>query len=102
MPTPSEPVQLQVEIDETTAQGIYSNLTLISHTETEFVLDYIYVQSQAPKAKVRTRILSSPAHTKRLLAALEENLKRYEDRFGVIKAAGELERDSTRNRGNYL
>ncbi len=99
---PEQPVQVQIEIDDTTAQGAYANLALLSHTETEFVLDFIYVQAQAPKAKVRARILSSPSHTKRLLAALEENVKRYEAKFGPIKAAGAHERDDTRDRGNYL
>jgi len=101
MPPPEQPTQVQIEIDDATAQGIYANLALISHTETEFVLDFIYVQSQAPKGKVRTRIVSSP-HTKRLLSALAENVKRYEEQFGALRAAGEQERDTTRNRGNYL
>ena len=102
MPPPEQPAQVQIEIDDATAQGVYANLALISHTETEFVLDFIYVQSQAPKGKVRTRIVSSPSHTKRLLSALAENVKRYEEKFGALRAAGEQERDTTRNRGNYL
>jgi len=103
MPTPEQqPAQVQIEIDDATAQGVYANMALISHTETEFVIDFIYVQSQAPKGKVRTRIVSSPSHTKRLLAALAENVKRYEEKFGALRAAGVEERDTTRNRGNYL
>ncbi len=102
MSTQPEPVQLQIEIDDTIAQGMYANLALVSHTETEFVFDFIYAQAQAPKAKVRARILSSPAHTKRLLAALQENIQRYEEKFGVIKASGERTRNSSRDRGNYL
>jgi len=99
---PEQPAPVQIEIDDTTAQGVYANMALISHTETEFVLDFIYVQSQAPKGKVRARIVSSPSHTKRLLSALVENVKRYEEKFGALRAAGEQERDATRNRGNYL
>jgi len=98
-----QPVQIQIEIDETTAQGIYTNLALVLHTETEFVIDFIYIQPQAPKAKVRTRILSSPAHTKLLLAALQENVQRYEEKFGVIKSAGDAEKPSPRYQmGPYL
>jgi hypothetical protein len=103
MSNPSGQVQIQIEIDDVMAQGAYANLAMIAHTETEFVIDFVYAQAQAPKAKVRARILSSPAHTKRLLLALEENVKRYEARFGAIKAAGaEPDRDSNRDRGNYL
>lgn len=78
-------VQLQVEIDEATAQGAYANLALIAHSATEFVLDFIFIQPQQPKAKVRARIISSPGHAKRLLQALGENLARYEQVFGPIK-----------------
>jgi len=95
-------VQIQIEIDETTAQGIYTNLAMIAHTETEFVLDFVYIQPQAPKAKVRTRIVSSPAHTKRLLVALQENIQRYEEKFGAIKTSGESDKNATRYQGAYL
>ena len=77
--------QIQVELDDATAQGIYTNLALIAHTETEFLFDFLFVQPQQPKAKVRARIISSPVHTKRFFLALRENLTRYEVRFGEIK-----------------
>ena len=77
--------KLQVQLDEETAQGMYINLAVVNHTETEFVIDFIYVQPQQPKAKVRARIISSPVHTKRLIRALEENMKKYEERFGEVK-----------------
>jgi hypothetical protein len=102
MPNPQEPVQVQIDIDDATAQGIYTNLALLSHTETEFVLDFIYIQPQAPKAKVRARVLSSPAHTKRLLAALQENIQRYEEKFGVIKTAVDPGKNSAGYQGHYL
>jgi Protein of unknown function (DUF3467) len=76
--------QIQIDIDETTAQGAFSNLVLINHNENEFVLDFAYIQPAAPRARVRGRIISSPRHTKRLLRALEFNLRRYEERFGKI------------------
>jgi hypothetical protein len=85
-PPGSDPTapQIQVDIDEATAQGAYSNLVLINHNENEFVLDFAYMQPSAPRARVRTRIISSPRHTKRLMRALEINLRRYEERFGKI------------------
>jgi Protein of unknown function (DUF3467) len=76
--------QLQIDLDEVTAQGVYSNLVLINHNDSEFVLDFAYLQPGAPRARVRGRIISSPRHTKRLLRALEFNIRRYEERFGKI------------------
>jgi hypothetical protein len=76
--------QIQVDLDEVTAQGVYANLVLINHTDAEFILDFAFLQPSAPQARVRARILSSPRHTKRLLRALETNLARYEERFGKI------------------
>ncbi len=95
------PVQIKIDIDEATAQGTYANLALLSHTETEFVLDFIYANPQVPKAKVRARILSSPIHTKRLLTALQENVKRYEGQFGVIKVSGDPDKPAA-YQGQYL
>ncbi|MBN1383950.1 MAG: DUF3467 domain-containing protein [Elusimicrobia bacterium] len=77
--------QIQIEVDDTTAQGLYSNLAFIAHSETEFTVDFIYVQPQQPKAKVRARIISSPIHTKKLMQALSDNIKKYEQKFGEIK-----------------
>ncbi|MEW6517142.1 MAG: DUF3467 domain-containing protein [candidate division FCPU426 bacterium] len=89
--TPETPaqqgLQLQVEIDEATSQGAYVNLALVAHNATEFVMDFIFVQPQQPKAKVRARVISSPGHTKRFLRALSENVTRYEQVFGEIKEA---------------
>lgn len=81
-------VQIQIQLDEDVAQGVYVNLALVNHTETEFTIDVMYLQPQQPKAKVRSRIISSPKHTKRLLNALQENVRRYEDRFGPIDLSG--------------
>jgi len=81
-------VQIQIQLDEETAQGMYVNLALVNHTETEFTIDVMYLQPQQPKAKVRARIISSPKHTKRLLNALLENVRRYEERFGAIDVTG--------------
>lgn len=82
----TEQPQLQVEIDDATARGIYTNLALITHSETEFLLDFIFLQPQSPKTKILVRLLSSPVHAKRLLWALKENIEKYEARFGPITA----------------
>ncbi|MCM2267989.1 MAG: DUF3467 domain-containing protein [Elusimicrobiales bacterium] len=79
-----KPMQLEVQMDEATAQGIYANLAGVTHSETEFIFDFLFLQPNQPKAKLRARIISSPVHTKRFLAAMLENIKRYEERFGVI------------------
>jgi hypothetical protein len=86
-PKPADPAgpQLQIDLDEVTAQGAYVNLTLINHNDSEFVLDFAYIQPGAPRARVRSRIISSPRQTKRLLRALEFNVRRYEERFGKIE-----------------
>ena len=77
--------EIQIEIDDAAAQGVYTNLAMIGHSENEFILDFIFLQPQAPKAKVRSRIITSPGHAKRLLAALQDNISKYESRFGEIK-----------------
>jgi len=83
---PAAQPQLQVEIDDVTARGTYTNLALITHSETEFILDFLFIQPQTQKAKVLSRVVSSPVHMKRLLRALKENVERYEARFGPIDA----------------
>ena len=88
---PAGAPQLQIDVDDTTAQGAYSNLVLINHNENEFVLDFAYLQPAAPRARVRSRVISSPRHTKRLLKALEMNVRRYEERFGKIEELPALE-----------
>jgi hypothetical protein len=82
---PSEPQQIQIDIDDLTAQGSYCNLVLINHSDGEFVLDFAFLQPAAPRARVRARVISSPRHTKRLLRALETNVQRFEERFGKIE-----------------
>ena len=81
-------VQIQIQLDEEVAQGMYVNLALVNHTETEFTLDVMYLQPQQPRAKVRARIISTPKHTKRMFLALQENIRRYEERFGSIDLTG--------------
>src|SRR5260221_11437573 len=83
-------VQIQLQIDESVAQGMYVNMAMLNHNETEFVIDFIYVQPQAPKAEVRPRDINSPKHMKRLLHALQDNLAKYEAEFGKIDVSGPL------------
>jgi len=90
-PKPPGPPRVQLQIDEPVAQGTYTNIVLINHTENEFVFDFAYLQPSNPIAKVRSRIISSPRHTKRFLNALQKNLERYEERFGKIELSGEEE-----------
>jgi hypothetical protein len=80
-------VKLEIQLDEEVAQGMYANLAVINHTDAEFTLDFVFVQPQAPRAKVRSRIITSPRHAKRLLLALQENLARYEKSHGPIEPA---------------
>jgi hypothetical protein len=83
---PQPQPRIQLQLDDDVAQGQYSNLVLINHTENEFIFDFAFFAPGAPRAKVRSRIISSPRHTKRLLKALLKNIERYEERFGEIDA----------------
>jgi hypothetical protein len=76
---------LNVELGEKESEGIYSNLALISHSPSEFVLDFARVLPGSPKAKIYARIVMTPPHVRLLLKALEENIKRFEDKYGEIK-----------------
>lgn len=88
-------LKIEIQLDEELAQGVYANLAVVNHTDTEFVLDFIFVQPQAPRAKVRSRVVTSPKHFKRLLQAWQENLRIYEERFGTIEpSALQLQEDS--------
>jgi len=78
-------VQLRVDIDEKTANGLYANAAAVAHSETEFIMDFLFLQTGAPKTKVHSRIVSSPKHTKRFLAALKENIRQFEKKFGPIR-----------------
>lgn len=77
--------QLNIELTEEIADGIYSNLAIITHSNSEFVLDFVKVMPGVPKAKVKARILLTPQHAKRLMAALQDNISKYESVHGTIK-----------------
>lgn len=80
--------QVSIELPEDLAQGIYSNLAVVNHSPTEFVLDFISMMPGMPKAKVKSRVILTPQHAKRLLTALNENVKKYQSQYGDIKDTG--------------
>jgi hypothetical protein len=77
--------QINIELSEEVAEGIYSNLAIISHSPSEFVIDFVRIMPNAPKAKVKSRVILTPEHAKRLLFALQDNITRYERQHGQIK-----------------
>ena len=81
----SQQGQINIELDEKIAEGIYSNLAIINHSHSEFVLDFVTLMPGVPKAKVKSRIILTPQHAKRLLAAIAENVQRFEKAHGEIK-----------------
>ena len=77
--------KIDINLSEEVAQGIYSNLAIISHSSSEFVVDFIRIMPGTPKANVKSRIILTPEHAKRLLMAMEENVAKYEAQNGKIK-----------------
>ncbi|MCI0560658.1 MAG: DUF3467 domain-containing protein [Nitrososphaera sp.] len=85
------PQQINIELGEKEAEGIYSNLAIITHSPAEFVIDYTRVLPGVPKAKVHARIVMTPQHAKMLLNALKDNIEKFEKKFGEIILAGEMQ-----------
>lgn len=83
--------QLSIELSDEIAEGIYSNLAIISHSSTDFVLDFIRIVPNTPKAKVKSRVIITPENAKRLLRALKDNIAKYESRYGKIEGGGDEE-----------
>jgi hypothetical protein len=83
--------QIQIELPEEEASGTYSNLVMISHSPSEFILDFISVMPGAPKAKVVKRMVLTPDHAKRLVNALSENIQRYENENGKISGDDQID-----------
>lgn len=77
--------QLNIEISEETAEGQYANLAIITHSHAEFVVDFVNVMPGTPKSKVKSRIILTPQHAKRLMKALAENVQKFEAANGTIK-----------------
>lgn len=87
--------QISIQMDTQNATGVYSNLMMISHRKEEFILDFLFVQPQrTPQgqaiANLRSRVITTPEHMKRILKAIEENVGRYEQAFGAIQAATDM------------
>jgi len=76
--------QLNIDLPEDIAEGVYSNLAIIAHSNSEFVIDFVRIIPNAPKAKVKSRVILTPEHAKRLLSALADNISKYEKQFGPI------------------
>lgn len=85
----NNPNQINIELSEEVAEGVYANLAMVAHSNSEFVIDFIRLMPGVPKAKVKSRIVITPEHAKRLLAALNDNIQKYEDAFGPIKKSEE-------------
>ncbi len=79
------PNQINIELNEDVAQGTYSNLAVITHSASEFVVDFVRIMPGIPKAQVKSRIILTPEHAKRLLNALSDNISKYEKVHGPIK-----------------
>ncbi len=79
--------EINIELPESEAEGVYSNLAVISHSNSEFVVDFIRMMPGVPKAKVKSRIILTPQHAKRLMFALQDNIHKYESMFGEVKDA---------------
>lgn len=82
---PKESQQLQIEVSADVAEGTYSNLALITHSQSEFIVDFVRVMPGVDKARVKSRVILTPQHAKRLIYALNENIRKYESVFGAIK-----------------
>ena len=84
MSQPNPAAQLNIELTEEMAEGTYCNLAIITHSHSEFVLDFVNMMPNTPKAKVKSRIILTPEHAKRLLHALNDNVKKFEALHGSI------------------
>ena len=86
---------LQLELPQEVSQGEYANFAIITHSSSDFVVDFARVLPGVPKAQVRSRVILAPEHAKRLMLALEENIGRYERTFGTIKLPNQPQPGST-------
>ncbi|MFM2225889.1 MAG: hypothetical protein RJA07_2091 [Bacteroidota bacterium] len=77
--------QINIELTDEIAEGIYSNLAIITHSPSEFIIDFVKIVPGVPKAKVKSRIILTPQHAKRLMHALTDNIKKFEAQHGMIK-----------------
>ena len=83
--------KLNIELPEEVATGVYANLAVITHSPAEFVMDFIQVMPGTPKAKVRSRVVLSPQHAKRVMKMLVDNISKFEGQHGTIEMSGQPE-----------
>ncbi|NCT76532.1 MAG: DUF3467 domain-containing protein [Chitinophagaceae bacterium] len=86
-----QPNQLNIEISEEVAEGVYANLAIITHSHAEFVVDFVNVMPGTPKSKVKSRIILTPQHAKRFMKAMQENIAKFESVSGPIKDLEEMQ-----------
>lgn len=79
---------INIELSEELAEGVYANLAIITHSPTEFIVDFVRMMPNMPNPRVKSRVILTPQHAKHLLGALQENIKRYEQAHGPIKEMG--------------
>jgi hypothetical protein len=84
--------QVQIDLPQEVAQGQYSNFAIITHSSSEFIIDFIRMLPGLPKMQVKSRVIMAPEHAKRLAMALQENIMRYEREFGKINIPNQAER----------
>ena len=85
--SPKKKHQIKIELDDAVGQGEYANFAIVTHSPAEFVMDYVRVLPGMTKSKVKSRIIMAPIHAKTLMMALQDNIKKYENKFGEIKIA---------------
>ncbi len=100
MSEPKKQQQINIELTDEVADGVYSNLAIINHSASEFIVDFVNIMPGIPKAKVKSRIILTPQHAKRLVRALNDNVKRFESTHGVIKDYEQVPPPINFGRGN--
>lgn len=85
MDTKNSENQFQIELKPEVAEGVYANLAVISHSSSEFIVDFVRVLPGVPKGQVKSRVILTPEHAKRLMLALQENISKYEKTFGPVR-----------------
>jgi len=91
MPNQPQKQKIQIKVSDEVLKGSYANAMIVNHTQEEFILDFLNVFP--PNGIVNARVITSPGHFKRIISALQENLKKYEDKFGKVKTAEEPEKN---------
>ena len=81
---------IEIQLNDDTAQGIFSNLSIINHSDAEFIFDFVYLQPNVPKGKVRSRIIMTPEHAKRFLSAINDNVNKFESKYGDITVKSQI------------